>query len=300
VEQLELYFHANCPVCGYKGGFVPYQICTDFTVSGERFSIVSCPSCQFKFTNPIPAPNRLADYYKSEEYISHSDTKKGVVAKVYHLVRGLALKQKERLLSQYVSRGTLLDFGCGTGTFLGYCKSRGWSPVGFEPDSGARERARSTGAEVSDTLSGVWSLCPEKSVQAITLWHVLEHVFDLSETLTLFRRILSDKGVLVVAVPNHTSYDARKYKSFWAAFDVPRHLYHFDRNTMERLMSSHGFGLVSCHPMKFDSYYVSLLSERYRSGKSKWLRPLLNGFLSNLLARRAEDYSSVIYIFRKK
>lgn len=291
-----MFHYNNCPLCA-KSEFEDFLNCEDYTVSHEKFQIVSCKACGFQFTNPIPNISDLGNYYKSENYISHSNTKKGLVSKLYHLVRNYTLKQKLNLVSSYVSRGTILDYGCGTGMFLNLCQAKGWKALGFEPDEGARKIAGEMGLNVVPERSELDSAI---SFNVITLWHVLEHVSDLNETLKFFNQRLEDDGVLIIAVPNHISYDAKHYGEFWAAYDVPRHLYHFDKNTMERMLFKHGFSLVETKPMKFDSFYVSLLSEKYKSGKTNYLKAFFIGLRSNLLSRKAEDYSSVIYVFRKK
>jgi 2-polyprenyl-3-methyl-5-hydroxy-6-metoxy-1,4-benzoquinol methylase len=288
----------NCPVCG-NSKFVPFITCKDYTVSSERFNIVSCETCNFKFTNPRPEDSKLEAYYKSEEYISHSDTKKGIIAKLYHAVRNHTLQGKLKLISKYVSRGTALDYGCGTGMFLKVCKDNGWEVFGMEPDEGARAIGIKQGLAVDADKQSLHSKIRNKQLDIITLWHVLEHVTDLDLTLTFFNLKLKDTGRLIIAVPNYTSYDAKHYGEFWAAYDVPRHLYHFEVNTISKLLSKFGFKLEECLPMKFDSYYVSMLSEKYKTGSVNYFKAFISGFKSNSKANSPKDYSSVIYVFKK-
>jgi SAM-dependent methyltransferase len=292
-----MYKYTNCPVCKNQN-FQPYMTCEDHTVSHEKFTIVSCDACNFKFTNPIPEIQNLGNYYKSEDYISHSNTKKGIVSQVYHLVRNYTLKQKLDLVSSYVSRGTLLDYGCGTGMFLNVCQKAGWNAMGMEPDSGARNIGSGMGLQVYENKEALLSAKPEVRFNAITLWHVLEHVTDLEETLRFFKTHLNRNGVLIIAVPNYTSFDAEHYKEHWAAYDLPRHLYHFEVHSISRLMKTAGFVLEKTLPMKFDSFYVSLLSEKYKTGKVRFLNAFFTGLRSNLKAKKAEHYSSVIYVFK--
>lgn len=286
----------NCPVCN-STSFKQTLVCKDHTVSKEDFIVVVCQSCNFKFTNPRPANDVLGNYYKSEDYISHSNTKKGFISQLYHAVRNYTLKKKIALVSKHVSRGTILDYGCGTGMFLKVCMDNGWKSYGMEPDTGAMNIATKMGLTV---FSDKNKINPELTFDAITLWHVLEHVTDLDETLGFFKAKLNPKGVLIIAVPNHTSYDAQYYEEFWAAYDVPRHLYHFHKETVEQLLSHFDFNLVEMQPMKFDSFYVSMLSEKYKTGSIKYLNAFITGLRSNLKAKSAQNYSSVIYIFKKK
>jgi 2-polyprenyl-3-methyl-5-hydroxy-6-metoxy-1,4-benzoquinol methylase len=288
----------QCVVCG-STQFEPFLICKDYTVSQQSFKIVSCGGCGFKFTNPRPADSDIGNYYKSENYVSHTNTKKGIVNRLYHFVRNYTLSKKLSLLSNYVSRGTMLDYGCGTGMFLSVCKDAGWNTLGMEPDSGARKLAADRNLPVYENKERLEPLIQDGSLNAITLWHVLEHVTDMESTLSFFKRKLSDKGVLIIAVPNYRSYDAQYYKEHWAAYDVPRHLHHFELNSIQSLLSNHGFSLSGTKPMKFDSFYVSLLSEKYKTGSTNLLWAFITGLRSNLKAKTPADYSSVVYLFRK-
>lgn len=288
----------NCPICNSEKQ-EPFLTVKDYTVSQERFNIINCLNCSFKFTNPRPDNERLSDYYKSEDYISHTNTSKGIISKLYHVVRNYTLKKKLELVSAYVSRGTILDYGCGTGMFLKTCSDAGWEAFGMEPDSGARKIASEMKLSTYEDKKTLTLSLDNKQLDAITLWHVLEHVTDLEETLNFFKAKLKPNGVLIIAVPNHTSYDAKHYGEFWAAYDVPRHLYHFEINTVSKLLSQYGFKLSDTKPMKFDSFYVSMLSEKYKTGSIKYLSAFINGLKSNLKANQAKDYSSVIYVFKK-
>jgi len=285
----------NCPVCN-ANAFKKDLSCKDYTVSHEIFQLVICQECGFKFTNPRPENFKIGDYYKSEKYISHSNTKKGIIAKLYHLVRKYTLKKKIQLVSKYVSRGTILDYGCGTGLFLNVCRNEGWETLGVEPDNGARDIASKMGLTVFSNKNDL----PIEIFNVITLWHVLEHVTDLDDTLNFFKSRLEQNGVLIIAVPNYASFDGKYYKEFWAAYDVPRHLYHFEIKTITRLLEKFDFKLLETLPMKFDSMYVSMLSEKYKMGKINYLNALSTGLKSNLNAKTAADYSSVIYVFKKK
>lgn len=293
MQQIE-----KCLVCG-SNVFEPFLICKDYTVSKEDFTISNCKSCGFKFTNPRPADMELGRYYQSEDYVSHTNTKKGIVNRLYHVVRNYTLGKKLALVSGFVPRGTIIDYGCGTGMFLSVCKNAGWDAYGLEPDSGARNIAANQGLNVAEDKSALSSEVPDQAARAITLWHVLEHVTDMDETLSFFQRKLAAEGVLIIAVPNYTSYDAQYYKEFWAAYDVPRHLHHFSKSTIEQLLKPYGFKLVQTKPMKFDSFYVSMLSEKYKTGSVNLVSAFIKGWQSNLKAKSAADYSSVIYIFKK-
>lgn len=285
---------STCPSCGAHS-FSTYLTVKDHFLSKESFKLDICDNCQLLFTNPRPTLERIGDYYKSEEYVSHSSTKKGIINRVYGKVRSYTLKKKIALLQELTSGKDLLDIGAGTGHFLAKAKEAGFHVLGLEPDQDARKVALSeNGIELKD-LSLLHQL--NQKFHAITMWHVLEHVYNLQEDLDKISSLLIQDGVLIVAVPNYTSFDAQHYKEYWAAYDVPRHLYHFSPKSIIPLVESKGLKFEKMLPMKFDSYYVSMLSEKYKGGSL--LKAMRIGFLSNRKAKEGLS-SSQIYIFRKK
>lgn len=285
---------STCPSCGAQS-FSTYLTVKDHFLSKESFNLDLCYNCQLLFTNPRPKLERIGDYYKSEEYVSHSSTKKGIVNRVYAKVRSYTLKKKIALLKELTSGKDLLDIGAGTGHFLAKAKESGFNVLGLEPDEDARRVARSeNGIELKD-LNLLHQL--NQKFNAITMWHVLEHVYNLQEDLEKISSLVIQDGVLIIAVPNYTSFDAQYYKEYWAAYDVPRHLYHFSPKSIIPLVESKGLKFEKMLPMKFDSYYVSMLSEKYKGGSL--LKAMRIGFLSNWKASEGLS-SSQIYIFRKK
>ncbi|MGE0569367.1 MAG: class I SAM-dependent methyltransferase [Bacteroidia bacterium] len=289
----------SCPVCSGEE-FRPYLNCEDFTVSHELFTIVSCQGCGFMFTNPRPSEEEAGNYYKAEEYVSHTNTSKGIVNKLYKLVRNYTLGQKEKLLRDYGKPGNLLDYGAGTGMFLAYAKNHGWSVSGIEVDSEARKIAKELNSiDLHSSYKDLEENNKNIKFDAISLWHVLEHVYKVNETLLWLHNHLNDDGTIFIAVPNYLSYDADCFKEYWAAYDLPRHIYHFCPDTIKHLMIMNGFRYIDQKPMKFDSYYVSLLSNKYKHGSTSMISSFLTGFKSNLKASRDGNYSSLIYIFKK-
>ena len=287
----------KCPVCGGKSQ-QDFLAAVDHNVSNDRFKIVECVACSFRFTNPIPTAETIGDYYKSENYVSHSGTKKGLVNRVYHIVRSRAIKQKENLAAKYSKKKTILDIGCGTGDFLGYCKSQNWKTLGLEPDASARKIALQNNGIEAKNLSHLYEV-EEKTFDVISMWHVLEHVYNLNEDIEQYKKILKDDGALIVAVPNCSSKDAAHYKASWAAYDLPIHLYHFRPDNMKKLFSKHGMEVVEILPMKFDSYYISMVSEKYKGGNI--FSGFINGFKSNMAANSKNNrYSSQIYVIQHK
>ncbi len=287
----------TCPICsGHE--LDKHLSVKDYSISGETFNISMCKNCGFRFTNPVPSEDTIGKYYQSEDYISHSDTKKGIINKLYHFVRKRSLKSKLNLINNAATnKGLILDIGCGTGYFLQTCKEDGWKIEGMEPDSNARTLAeKNTGQTIFDNLH---SIKEENKYDVITLWHVLEHVHKLNENLQHINKLLKTNGRLIIAVPNCLSYDSTTYKEFWAAYDVPRHLYHFTPSDMDNLLNKQNFIKTDTQPMLFDSFYVSMLSDKYKFGKTNYLRAFLNGLKSNRKASTNKNYSSLIYVFKK-
>jgi 2-polyprenyl-3-methyl-5-hydroxy-6-metoxy-1,4-benzoquinol methylase len=214
------------------------------------------------------------------------------------LARIFTLRSKYRLIRSLSKGRNLLDVGCGTGDFLAHCRNKGWAVAGVEPDETARNRAENRhGIRVAGSLGAA---VQGEKFDTVTMWHSLEHVHDLNGTLNRLHGILAKKGVLLIAVPNHISLDARLYGEYWAAWDVPRHLYHFSPDTLRQLLQRHGFKLKKTVPMKLDAYYVSLLSEKNKSGRNSFLKSFLNAYKSNSYAKKNRNlYSSLIYIFTR-
>jgi 2-polyprenyl-3-methyl-5-hydroxy-6-metoxy-1,4-benzoquinol methylase len=288
----------KCPICENEK-FSLFLNCVDYTVSRETFSIVQCTTCNFKFTNPRPEVDQLGKYYQSEDYISHSNTNKGFINSTYQAIRKYTLLKKLQLISKFYKTGNLLDIGCGTGEFMNVCKNAKWKTIGIEPDAQAREMA---------SRKYLLDIFPEshlkelrnESFDVITMWHVLEHVPFLNERIEDLKRLVKPNGIIIIAVPNCNSLDAEIYKNHWAAYDVPRHLYHFTPQTLEFIFKNHQLKLFNTLPMIFDSFYVSMLSEKNKNGKANFIRSMWNGLRSNLNAiKTGKTYSSQIYLIRK-
>ena len=288
----------NCPVCG-SDKFAPFLSGKDYFLSGEKFEISKCSSCGFRFTNPRPEAAELGRYYESTDYISHSDTRKGIFASVYQIVRKYTLSRKLVMISKFQKTGEILDIGCATGQFLKYMSDHGWNATGIEPDEKTRARAISEyGLRVfPEEKLNVFN---PASFDVITMWHVLEHVSDLNGRMAQLENLLKPDGTLIIAVPNCEAPDAKKYGEFWAGYDLPRHLYHFTKSDIKLLVEKFGFTIVNILPMKFDAFYVSLLSEKYKYGKMRWLPAIWNGFWSNLKSGQNKCHSSLIYVIKMK
>lgn len=272
----------------------PFNV-KDYLVSGEEFSLVFDPEKEMLQTHPQPKIQELSKYYESNEYISHTDSKKGLVSFLYQIIKRRALQSKVSLISS-LNRGekNLLDIGAGTGDFLKEAKENNWNAFGVEPNKNARDLALKKGIELKENIDDYKG----QTFDVITLWHVLEHLPNLDEATQNIEKLLKPNGVLIIAVPNYNSFDAAYYKNHWAAFDAPRHLWHFSRNSMKKIFSKN-IQLQKVKPMKYDSFYVSLLSEKNKTGKQNLLKAFFIGLRSNISAIKTKEYSSLIYCYKK-
>lgn len=292
----------QCPVC--ESELKDHALVVkDYMVSGESFAISRCRQCSFHYTNPRPTADQLGKYYESDQYLSHQSKPGSLFGRLYEWARNKALRQKLNWIETYAPKSNLLDYGCGAGYFMKYAEKKGWKACGIEPNTRAKALAeKDFHGPVHTELE---HLAKEKFT-AITLFHVLEHVPNLNETLKKLRKRLDKKGTMFIALPNHESYDAEKYKELWAAWDVPRHLYHFNQHTAELLFKKHKLKIVKILPMKMDAYYVSLLSEQYKEGLPKpsissYWQAFWEGRKSNSAARKnRNNYSSLVYVLKKK
>jgi 2-polyprenyl-3-methyl-5-hydroxy-6-metoxy-1,4-benzoquinol methylase len=269
----------------------------DFSVSGESFSLLLNEEYQILKTHPQPTIDKLGSYYEFEDYISHTDGKRTLFEKMYHFIKGKAIRDKVKLINSYQPvKGRILDIGAGTGDFLLECKNQNWEILGIEPNDKAKGIALGKGIKFGDTIEKLES----NSFDVITMWHVLEHVPDVEHQVAELKRLLKPSGTIVIAVPNFKSYDANHYKEFWAAYDVPRHLWHFSKTAIKKLFDKQNMNLEDVKPMWFDSFYVSLLSEKYKSGKMNFISGFFIGLISNVSGCFKNEFSSHIYVLKNK
>ncbi|WP_299181831.1 class I SAM-dependent methyltransferase [uncultured Aquimarina sp.] len=272
-----------------------YIECKDFTVSGEKFRLYEDKDLDMLITLPKPDVENLGKYYESDDYISHTDSKRSFFEKLYHLVKKYSLNKKVKLISSLnQGSGTLLDIGGGTGDFLVQARLKGWQVKGVEPNEQAREIAQKKKIILEPDTTDL----PSHNYDVVTMWHVLEHVPDLEIQVKELKRLVKPGGYIIIAVPNFRSFDAGYYKSFWAAYDVPRHLWHFSKTSIEKLFAKENINLKKIVPLVFDSFYVALLSEKYKKGAMNYFRAVWIGFLSNVKAKGSKEYSSHIYILK--
>ncbi|WP_245539736.1 class I SAM-dependent methyltransferase [Psychroflexus tropicus] len=262
----------------------------DEAYTGDEFELRK-DSNQVLYT--YPKPLTLSEYYNFGDYISHQSEKKSIINKVYNLVKKRMFQTKLKRIKDYTTKlNTVLDYGCGTGDFVEFLNHKQISAEGFEPTPLAYQKALSRNIPVYNKKEQLGS-----GYDVITLFHVLEHVEDYQATIAQLKEILKPEGNLVIAVPNYNSYDAKYYREKWAAWDVPRHLWHFSKQNIKHIAQQNELEVVDILPMPFDAYYISMISESYK-GNPKVLG-LWRGWLSNLKAKSTKEYSSNMFILRR-
>ena len=266
----------------------------DYSVSNEVFELHHNPEYDMLLTFPKPSLDKLPSYYESADYISHTDGKRSLFERAYQFIKSIALKNKVKLVNAQAAKGTLLDIGAGTGDFLVVAQKDGWNTTGIEPSTKAKNSALAKGVTFAESLADL----QDHSFDVITMWHVLEHVPNLDEYLAELKRIVKQNGTIIIAVPNFKAFDAEYYGKHWAAYDTPRHLWHFSKNSIQKLFAEKQLQLVEVLSMKFDSFYVSLLSEKYKTGKMNFFRAFFVGWKSNLSGNKTKEYSSHIYVIK--
>lgn len=287
----------TCPVCS-SPDLHPYSSVVDHFGNKESFTLKRCAKCDTLATTPRPQENEIINYYKSGSYSSHGDSKGYLFDKIYKAIQKINFHRKHNILEKYTLDKRHLDYGCGTGSFINYLHNRQWNVTGIEPD----QRARSLANEANNAFEvhkSIHDLQADERYTSISLFHVLEHVHELKEAMDKLISILDRDGILILALPNYKSLDSQHYAEHWAGLDVPRHLYHFSQKSVHQLAKSFGLNIVATHPMTFDSYYVSLLSEQYKNGSRNYIQAFLNGYKSNAAAKKTNEYSSLIYILSK-
>lgn len=286
----------KCPWCGSNKAQINLWLKDEF-LTKEDFHICECLNCGLLYTMPRPSKEKIGAYYKSDEYYSHQENKKGFVPRLYEAIKKINLKHKFRLASRDLPVGKLLDIGCGVGDFLHVAENKGWQCTGIEPSEEAREIARQRikgDLLYSEDLNHL----PDQSFDLITMWHVLEHVDDLKWQVAQLQRLIKPNGRIVIAVPNYRSYDGRFYNAYWAAYDVPRHLNHFNRIVLTKIFKTSGLSLVCMDKLVWDAYYISFMSEQYKHHFMPLVRGVFRGLVSNTKARRSGEWSSLVYVFR--
>lgn len=266
----------------------------DYSVSQEIFELLYDEELDMLITHPQPSLEKLPSYYESVDYISHTDGNKSLFEKMYQFVKSIALKNKLKLINSQSPKGRILDIGAGVGDFLSVCKNDGWQTIGIEPSDKAKVIAKNKGVSFVENFSELES----NSFDIITMWHVLEHVPDLENQIKELKRLIKPTGTVIIAVPNFKSFDASYYSNFWAAYDVPIHLWHFSKTAIQKLFAKEKLELVKVLPMKFDSFYVSLLSEKYKTGKMNFIKAFYVGLRSNWKGNKNSEYSSHMYVLK--
>ncbi len=288
----------KCPWCGSDKAQINLWLKDEF-LSKEDFHICECLNCGLLYTMPRPSKDKIGNYYKSEEYYSHQENKKGFIPKIYECVKKVNLRHKYKLSTEGLETGNMMDIGCGVGDFIHTAEVKGWQCVGVEPSDDAKAIAKKR-VKANIIRSEELEKLTDGTFDLITMWHVLEHVDELKWQVSQLQRLVKPNGRIVIAVPNYKSYDGQYYKEHWAAYDVPRHLNHFNKQTITKIFKYNGLELKKTDKLIWDAYYISYMSEQYKHHKFPLIKGAYRGLVSNCKARRSGEWSSMVYIFEKK
>ena len=292
--------NTKCPWCGSENFHLHLEL-KDYFLTQETFKIVECENCHLLYTTPRPTPEEIGRYYKSENYYSHQENKKGFIPRLYETIKKVNIKHKYKIASEGIlvdENKQLLEIGCGVGDFLQYAENQGWKCFGAEPSEDA-VKILHTKSKAEVIKPEQIENYPDESFDLICMWHVLEHVDNLKWQIDQLSRLVKPNGKIVIALPNYQSYDAKYYQDKWAAYDVPRHLNHFSKEFISNKLIINGLRCISIKKLIWDSYYISYLSEQYKQHKLPLMRGAWRGLVSNLKATRTGEYSSLVYIFKK-
>ena len=288
----------KCPWCESEKTQIHLWVKDEF-LSKEDFQVYECHNCGLLFTEPRPTKDKIGEYYKSEEYYSHQENKKGFIPKIYESIKSINLKAKYKMATKGLENGKVLDIGCGVGDFLHMMEVKGWETKGIEPSEEAKAIAKKRMKGELYSPEEINNL-PTESFDLITMWHVLEHVDDIKSEVAQLQRLLKKGGRLVLALPNFKSYDAQYYKEKWAAYDVPRHLNHFCKNSIRNLFKNRQLKWIKTNKLRWDAYYISFMSEQYKRHSLPLIKGAIRGLISNINARKTGEWSSLVYIFEKQ
>jgi 2-polyprenyl-3-methyl-5-hydroxy-6-metoxy-1,4-benzoquinol methylase len=267
----------------------------DYFYSQDVFEVL--PSKHEGVLETFPKLNEaeLSGYYNHENYISHQTKSKTLLEKVYQVAKRVMIKRKQNKVFNFCKSGRILDIGTGTGDFLKSFDSKSWEKFAIEPNEGLHKALKNEKIHILKSVEEI----QHQQFDVITLWHALEHIPNLEGTLQRIQSSLNPDGVLIIAVPNYNSYDAAFYKTHWAAWDVPRHVWHFSKSGLISLCQKFNFEFVTNSPLLLDAFYISIISEKYRNSNNM-LRAFCVGLYSNLLGLFKNEYSSFVYVLNAK
>ncbi len=265
----------------------------DYFLSQEEFEVVPSSYKGILETRPKLSDSELAKYYASDNYISHQTESKSLMDAVYQKAKNFMINRKKKLIYSYHKEGVILDIGTGTGDFLKVFPNEKWIKNAIEPNVDLHEKLKKERVGIISSISHL----EESTYDIITLWHSLEHIPNLEESILRMKASLKPNGIIIIAVPNHKCYDAKYYKQFWAAWDVPRHVWHFSKFGITTLFESYQLKLIKIRPLWLDAFYISMVSEKYRKSNNM-LRAILIGSISNAFGMLKNEFSSFTYVFK--
>ena len=246
--------YIECILCNSKKYFNTIETVTDRFDKSSQYQIQRC-RCGMISTNPRLDFEELSDHYKNKNY--HPQNRENRIFNCfYRIAQIFNNRSKKKLIQKYHCKGFLLDYGGGDGQFCRYMSRNNWNTHIYEPYlkiSGIKGGFVSDKKEVK---SGFYDV--------ISMFHSLEHIYDLDDAFSLISRSLIEKGVLIVSVPNYNAAERPWFKSKWIAYDVPRHVHHFTIESIKKILDKYGFEIIDYRPMYIDTIYNIIMSYNSR------------------------------------
>ena len=265
----------------------------DHFLTKEVFNVVEHIEGVLK-TEPDLDEKTLKKYYDSSQYSSHNNIG-GCIGFLYSLSARIMLRFKFRVLAKHINKESLIvDFGCGTGGFMSSLKKKKYNVVGVDSNKKARDKCLEKKLTTFKSIKDF-----KENIDAITFWHSFEYVSNPNEILNQIINQSKNNLTVVIALPNYRSFDAKHYGAFWAAYDVPRHRFHYSARGIKKLMKSYGFECLKTKPMLLDAFYISIMSEKYKKSKLSFVKGIMVGLISNLAGLFSSSYSSSVFVFKK-
>ena len=286
--------NTHCIICSSKYASSFISLNDRLSNSSKKYNLLKC-ICGFIYLNPRPDIGEINHYYKLDNYDPHKESFNSFWNTAYHYVQKVTLNWKYRIITKYIKKGSLLDIGGGKGEFAQFINKKGWD-VTFQDNMTDLNRRENNSFFVRE-LSNVNST---KRFDVITLWHSLEHIHNIKYLFDSINNMLKDSGILIIAVPNMNAPERKFYKYTWAPYDAPRHLYHFNLDSLNKLCQNKGYYIMSKYSLYQDiPYNVILSTSRYSFFQLiKTILVICYTFLYTLCA--GPKYSSSLLIVCKK
>jgi len=266
MEELETNL---CPLCNSDKSTITFNG-KDFLYSKKDFTVVSCSSCGVMYTNPRVKKNQIGNYY-FKGYSPYKPVKRNPLLRTMIDLSGNIFGniniEIHKDIKSYNFK-TVLEVGPGSGSLLQFLKKNNYQVAGVEIDNDCVERIKAQGIECyCGELSDYKRMLGTRKFELIILCHVLEHLYNPREIIEIIYSLLSDNGILYMILPDVGSIEAKLFGKYWIGWDLPRHVVHYNRNTVRDLLTKSGFKVISIRKNISSSFFIESIGFRFLNGK---------------------------------